>query len=115
MQNTAFNKIGFSFLSLGGSKSAVSMEIPKIKGVFTGSGDVFSALILAWMAKTEGDLKVQCIFHFYFMCLKSFLKDKFSKQMHTFAYVIFFALLSLEAECFAELYKEQSDYQKYSA
>lgn len=38
------------------------MEIPKIicpaKISFTGTGDLFTALLLAWMAKTGGNLKV---------------------------------------------------------
>lgn len=60
----------FCFLFLGGLDSTVSMEIPKIAGIFTGTGDVFSALVLAWMAKTGGDLKVSCIFSSFFHVYK---------------------------------------------
>ncbi|CAL1278557.1 unnamed protein product [Larinioides sclopetarius] len=45
---------------LKNSKSLVSMDIPKFPASFTGTGDLFSALLLAWMAKTDGDLKVSC-------------------------------------------------------
>lgn len=51
----------FTYLS-GGTKSVIHMEIPKIncpaKISFTGTGDLFTALLLAWMAKTGGNLKV---------------------------------------------------------
>ncbi|GBN90334.1 Pyridoxal kinase [Araneus ventricosus] len=45
---------------LKNSKSLVSMDIPKLPASFTGTGDLFSALLLAWMANTDGDLKVSC-------------------------------------------------------
>ncbi|KFM77236.1 Pyridoxal kinase, partial [Stegodyphus mimosarum] len=36
------------------------MEIPKLDAIFTGTGDLFSALLLAWMARTNGDLVISC-------------------------------------------------------
>ncbi|XP_015920849.1 pyridoxal kinase [Parasteatoda tepidariorum] len=41
-------------------ETSVYMEIPKLSGVYTGTGDVFTALLLAWMARTDGDLKLSC-------------------------------------------------------
>ncbi|KAG8193227.1 hypothetical protein JTE90_005574 [Oedothorax gibbosus] len=41
-------------------KTLVSMEIPKLPSSFTGGGDLFSALLLAWMTKTKGDLRASC-------------------------------------------------------
>lgn len=37
-----------------GTKDAVTIEIPKFPVQFTGSGDLFAALLLAWMHKTNG-------------------------------------------------------------
>ncbi|XP_065212409.1 pyridoxal kinase-like [Planococcus citri] len=37
----------------GNSRKRVMIEIPKLKARFTGTGDLFSALFLAWMSKTS--------------------------------------------------------------
>ncbi|XP_050682486.1 pyridoxal kinase isoform X1 [Leptidea sinapis] len=34
------------------------IQIPKVEASFTGTGDLFAALFLAWTHKTEGDLKL---------------------------------------------------------
>uniref|UniRef100_A0A1B6KMD8 Pyridoxal kinase n=1 Tax=Graphocephala atropunctata TaxID=36148 RepID=A0A1B6KMD8_9HEMI len=39
-----------------GKKSQVTIEIPLLDATFTGTGDLFAALFLAWMAKSEGEL-----------------------------------------------------------
>lgn len=39
-------------------KKRVIIEIPKLPATFTGTGDLFAALILAWMNKTNGNLKL---------------------------------------------------------
>ncbi|GIY27056.1 pyridoxal kinase [Caerostris darwini] len=44
----------------GHSRNLACMEIEKLPAEFTGTGDLFSALLLAWMAKTDGDLKASC-------------------------------------------------------
>lgn len=48
-------------LDADSTKSMVSMEIPKLYGSFTGAGDLFAALLLAWMTRTDGDLRVSPI------------------------------------------------------
>ncbi|XP_046688577.1 pyridoxal kinase-like [Homalodisca vitripennis] len=40
-----------------GKKSQVTIEIPLLDATFTGTGDLFAALFLAWMAKSGGVLK----------------------------------------------------------
>lgn len=35
----------------------VTIKIPKLTATFTGTGDLFAALLLAWMHKTDNDLK----------------------------------------------------------
>ena len=40
------------------SSTAVALTFPKFKTGFTGSGDLFTALTIAWLAKTGGDLGV---------------------------------------------------------
>lgn len=35
----------------------LKIEIPKLAGSFTGTGDLFAALFLAWMHKSNNDLK----------------------------------------------------------
>ena len=34
------------------------MDIPRFDAEYTGSGDLFAALLLAWMYRHPGDLKV---------------------------------------------------------
>uniref|UniRef100_A0A1B6GGB9 Pyridoxal kinase n=1 Tax=Cuerna arida TaxID=1464854 RepID=A0A1B6GGB9_9HEMI len=40
-----------------GKKTQVTIEIPLLDATFTGTGDLFAALFLAWMAKSGGVLK----------------------------------------------------------
>ncbi|XP_054707796.1 pyridoxal kinase-like isoform X2 [Uloborus diversus] len=44
----------------GDEKTLISLTFPKMSAVFTGSGDLFSALLLAWMSKTNRNLKISC-------------------------------------------------------
>ena len=37
------------------------MEIPRIPVQFTGTGDLFAALLLAWLHKHPKDLKLACL------------------------------------------------------
>ncbi|GFX14713.1 pyridoxal kinase [Trichonephila clavipes] len=57
---TSSNLHLFGSSILNNKKHFVSMEIKKLPAEFTGTGDLFSALLLAWMARTDGDLKVSC-------------------------------------------------------
>jgi pyridoxine kinase len=41
----------------GGKKTAVSIHIPKLPCTFTGTGDLFAALLLAWMWRTNNQVK----------------------------------------------------------
>ncbi|XP_013421781.1 pyridoxal kinase [Lingula anatina] len=43
-----------------GSKTGIRLEIPKLPANFTGTGDLFAALLLAWMDKHAGNLKLAC-------------------------------------------------------
>ncbi|KAJ8875233.1 hypothetical protein PR048_023128 [Dryococelus australis] len=43
--------------TLGGTARKMSINIPKFSATFTGTGDLFAALLLAWMHRTKGDLK----------------------------------------------------------
>ena len=36
------------------------MEIPKLPAIFTGTGDLFASLLLAWMQKHSGNLQLAC-------------------------------------------------------
>ncbi|XP_065057429.1 pyridoxal kinase-like [Rhopilema esculentum] len=38
----------------------VRLRMPKMEAIFTGTGDLFSCMLLAWMAKYPGDLKTAC-------------------------------------------------------
>lgn len=42
----------------GNEKTSVKLEIPCLPATFLGTGDLFTAVLLAWMAKSYGDLKV---------------------------------------------------------
>jgi len=44
----------------GGERTAIRLEIPKFPATFTGTGDLFAALLLAWMYKTNNNLQVAC-------------------------------------------------------
>ena len=43
-----------------GHRSCIRMEIPKLPAIFTGTGDLFASLLLAWMQKHPNDLKLVC-------------------------------------------------------
>ena len=43
-----------------GETSYVRMDIPKLPAIFTGTGDLFASLLLAWMQKHPNDLKLAC-------------------------------------------------------
>lgn len=42
---------------LGKTKTAVTIDIPKFPAHFTGTGDLFASLLLAWMTKSNNDIK----------------------------------------------------------
>ena len=41
-----------------GTLKRVRLSMPKIDDIFTGTGDLFSSMLLAWMAKFPDNLKV---------------------------------------------------------
>ena len=43
---------------VGSNSEKVTIKIPKLPASFTGTGDLFAALLLAWMHKTNSQLKV---------------------------------------------------------
>lgn len=43
-------------LSEGKKKSQATIQIPLLQAQFTGTGDLFAALFMAWMAKSGDDL-----------------------------------------------------------
>lgn len=43
-----------------GTRSCVRMEIPKLPATFTGTGDLFASLLLAWMQKHPENLQLAC-------------------------------------------------------
>lgn len=49
--------IAFASTKLNGKCKKVTMEIPRLSAQFTGTGDLFASLFLAWMYKTNKDLK----------------------------------------------------------
>lgn len=51
---------GVGSMRKDGRNIVVKFEIPKLDGHFTGAGDLFAAVFLAWMHKTNSDLKVSC-------------------------------------------------------
>ena len=44
-----------------GEVEAFQMKIPRIDAVYVGSGDLFAALLLAWMYRHPGNLKVSAL------------------------------------------------------
>ncbi|XP_063242742.1 pyridoxal kinase isoform X2 [Bacillus rossius redtenbacheri] len=42
----------------GSSETKLSINFPKFSAIFTGTGDLFAALLLAWMHHSGGDLKL---------------------------------------------------------
>lgn len=51
------NLLALASLKDGSKSVRISVNIPKFPASFTGTGDLFAALFLAWMTKTNGDLK----------------------------------------------------------
>lgn len=45
-------------LTIGGVKKQAIVEVPLLDHRFTGTGDLFAALFLAWMGKTDGNMVV---------------------------------------------------------
>ena len=39
------------------------MEIPRLDAIFTGTGDLFASMLLAWLYEHPDDLKVS-VFHY---------------------------------------------------
>ncbi|XP_046979597.1 pyridoxal kinase isoform X2 [Schistocerca americana] len=50
--------LGLASSVIGKERKKFSIRIPRIKGVFTGTGDLFAALFLAWMYHSDGDTKL---------------------------------------------------------
>lgn len=48
--------VAFASSIKGGKKTKVIVDIPKLNSNFTGTGDLFAALFLAWMHKTDNNL-----------------------------------------------------------
>jgi len=44
--------------SADGTVNSYQMDIPRFDTEYTGSGDLFAALLLAWIHRHPGDLKV---------------------------------------------------------
>ena len=43
-------------MCLGGKNVKFTIDIPRLDATFVGTGDLFAALLLAWMHKTDKDL-----------------------------------------------------------
>nr|CAD7197617.1 unnamed protein product [Timema douglasi] len=50
--------LGLASSIAGGKKTKLSIKIPRFSASFTGTGDLFAALLLSWMFRTENDLKL---------------------------------------------------------
>lgn len=46
--------------SVNGKKRCIRMEIPKVDAIFTGTGDLFASLLLAWLYRYPDDLALAC-------------------------------------------------------
>jgi pyridoxine kinase len=42
----------------GDKRTELTIRIPKLPSTFTGTGDLFAALLLAWMSHTNNQLKL---------------------------------------------------------
>uniref|UniRef100_A0A8D8RGR0 Pyridoxal kinase n=1 Tax=Cacopsylla melanoneura TaxID=428564 RepID=A0A8D8RGR0_9HEMI len=49
--------LGVASTTLGGSRATFSIDIPKVDAIFTGTGDLFASLFLAWFTLTEHNVK----------------------------------------------------------
>ena len=47
-------------LSNQGKKKCIRMEIPKVDAIFTGTGDLFASVLLAWLYRHPDDLALAC-------------------------------------------------------
>ena len=43
-----------------GNKKCIRMEIPKVDAIFTGTGDLFASVLLAWLYRHPDDLAHAC-------------------------------------------------------
>lgn len=43
-----------------GKKRCIRMEIPKVDATFTGTGDLFASVLLAWLYRHPDDLALAC-------------------------------------------------------
>ena len=43
-----------------GKKRCIRMEIPKVDAIFTGTGDLFASVLLAWLYRHPDDLALAC-------------------------------------------------------
>lgn len=50
--------LGLASSVIGKERKKFSIRIPRVKGEFTGTGDLFAALFLAWMYCSDGDTKL---------------------------------------------------------
>jgi len=50
--------VGLGSVKKGDSRTVVKVLIPKFPAAFVGTGDLFTALSTAWLARSEGDLKL---------------------------------------------------------
>jgi len=50
--------VGLASRIIDGKRNVVKVLIPKFPAAFVGTGDLFTALSTAWLAKTEGNLKL---------------------------------------------------------
>lgn len=46
--------------SVNGNKKCIRMEIPKVDAIFTGTGDLFASVLLAWLYRHPDDLARAC-------------------------------------------------------
>lgn len=51
------NLLSLASSRFGNKKTKLTLNIPKLPGTFTGTGDLFTALLLAWMWRTDNQLK----------------------------------------------------------
>ncbi|GLV41361.1 Pyridoxal kinase [Carabus blaptoides fortunei] len=52
------NLLAIASSIVGDTKTAVTIDIPKLPAQFTGTGDLFAALLMAWMHKTNNQIKI---------------------------------------------------------
>jgi len=52
--------VGLASTLEDGSARRIRVNIPRLPASFTGTGDLFAACLLAWMHRTDGDLKIAC-------------------------------------------------------